>query len=162
MECTTVSFPRAAIVGCLAAARGLGECLARKREFAAARDAHDLWLRQWLQSDQSADVRRRQTAAKARHVPPMAFVAMQKSASEYIRANLMSALDVPEISVSIGTVPVDVAIPSALHQFAQGGALCRTHASSDIARALADVGLDRMLLHVRDPRQVTLSFSNYY
>lgn len=62
MECTTVSFPRAAIVGCLAAARGLGECLARKREFAAARDAHDLWLRQWLQSDQSADVRRRQTA----------------------------------------------------------------------------------------------------
>jgi hypothetical protein len=151
---------RAAIVGCLAAARGLGECLARRREFDAARDAHDLWLRQWLQSDQSADVRRRQTAAKARHVPPMAFVAMQKSASEYIRANLMSALDVPEISVSIGTVPVDVAIPSALHQLAQGGAFCRTHASSDIALALADAGLDRMLLHVRDPRQVTISWAH--
>jgi hypothetical protein len=122
------------------------------------RVTHDFWFSQWSQSNQSVELRQRQAAKKARRVPAITFVAMQKSASEYIRSNLIAALDVPEISVSVGTVPVDRAIPSALHQLAQGGALCRTHVSGDNVQALADAGLDRMLLHVRDPRQVTISW----
>jgi tetratricopeptide (TPR) repeat protein len=150
---------RAAVTASSAdAQRGLGECLARKREFDAARDVHDLWFQHWIESDQTAELRQRQAAAQARGLPPIAFVAMQKSASEYIRANLLEAFDLPEIPVSIGTIPVDRAVPSALRQLARGGALCRSHMSGDNARALADAGLDRLLLHVRDPRQVTVSW----
>lgn len=146
--------------GNAAAQRGVGECLARKRDFDAARDAHDGFWRSWLESSESASMRERQANARKRGVPPIVLIAMQKSASEYIRENLMTVLDVPEIAVSIGTIPDDRAVPSALNQLALGGALCRSHMSGNNAAAIAEAGLQRLLLHVRDPRQVTVSWAH--
>jgi hypothetical protein len=152
---------RRAVAGSITAAqRGLGECLARRGVLDEARDAHALWFEHFVTSRQGIALRERQDAARRRGVPPVALVTMQKSASEYIRANLLDALDVPEIPVSIGTIPVDRAVPCALAQLARGGALCRSHLSADNAAALAEAGLGRVLLHVRDPRQVTVSWAH--
>jgi hypothetical protein len=143
-----------------AAHRGLGECLARKHEFDEAQKSHDLWFRNWINGGESVQLRYHQQRARERGVPPIAIVAMQKSASEFIMSNLVQALDAPMVPVSIGTIPVDRALPSALRQMAKGGALFRSHMSGDNVQALAQAGLDRMLLHVRDPRQVTVSWTH--
>jgi hypothetical protein len=142
-----------------AAYRGLGECLARRGRLDEAAVAHDTWFSRWIAGDQTADMRAQQAAAIARGLPPILFIAMQKSASEFIRDSLMSVLEMPLIYASVGTVPADRFIPSALRQLAQGGALCRTHAGGvdDLAIA-ANAGIDRAVVHLRDPRQVTLSW----
>jgi hypothetical protein len=88
------------------------------------------------------------------------LVAMLKSASEFIRENLMRALDAPEMYINIGTVPRDKAVPSAVRQLAEGGAVSRSHLSGDNLSALVANGIDRLILHVRDPRQVTISWTH--
>lgn len=89
------------------------------------------------------------------------FVAMMKSASEFIRANLIRALDVPEIDLSIGTVPRDRIVPSAVRQIAKGGAINRSHMSANNLPGLIENGVERLILHVRDPRQVVVAWVHH-
>lgn len=138
--------------------RGLGECLARRKRLDEAQAAHDAWFEKWMESAESDGLRTRQDAARARGVPAIMFVAMLKSASEFIRENLIRALDIPLIDVNIGTVPRDRCLPSAVRQLAKGGAISRAHASGNTLKDLADNGLRRLIVHVRDPRQVTISW----
>src|SRR5436189_1944718 len=84
-----------------AAYRGLGECMARRGRLDEARKAHDTWFRHWIAGDQTAELRRHQDAARERAVPGILFVALQKSASEFIRDCLLRALDVPLIYASV-------------------------------------------------------------
>lgn len=72
-----------------AAFRGLGECLARHKRLDEARLVHDVWFACWIAGEGGAEMRRRQDARLARS--PILFVAMQKSASEYIRDTLVEA-----------------------------------------------------------------------
>jgi hypothetical protein len=145
----------------IAAWRGLGECLTRRRLLAEAQSAHDIWFRGWIGSEQSAALRRHQDAARTRGLPGIMLVAMQKSASEFIRDALMRILDLPLIYASIGAVPVDRLIPAALRQLAGAGAICRCHASAgENLAAMAAAGIGRLVLHVRDPRQVVVSWAH--
>lgn len=142
-----------------AACRGLGECLARRGRLDEAAIAHDAWFGRWIAGDQTLELRAQQAATIARGLPPILFIAMQKSASEFIRDSLMSVLDLPLIYASVGTIPADRFIPSALRQLARGGAICRTHAGGiGELSGVAEAGIDRAVVHVRDPRQVTLSW----
>ncbi|MES1149769.1 MAG: hypothetical protein ABUL53_11380 [Bradyrhizobium guangdongense] len=141
-----------------AAFRGLGECLARHKRLDEARLVHDAWFACWITGEGGAEVRRRQDARLARS--PILFVAMQKSASEYIRDTLVEALDIPLLYTSIGTIPRDRFVPSALRQLARGGALSRIHSDAGDLAAVADAGIERLVLHIRDPRQVTLSWTH--
>jgi tetratricopeptide (TPR) repeat protein len=140
---------------------GVSECLARRKLLDEARVARDAWFQGWIADPQSADLRRRQDRARRRGVPGIMFVAMMKSASEFIRENLIRALDVPEISVSVGTVPWDEVAPSAVRQLAAGGAIARSHLSANNLAALAANGVDRLILQVRDPRQVIVSWVHH-
>lgn len=143
-----------------AAFRGLGECLARRKRLEAARLAHDIWFARWIASDAGADLRRQQDARRGPSRPPILIVAMQKSASEYIRDTLLEALDIPLIHPTVGTVPRDRFVPSALRQLALGGALCRTHIDAGDIAAIVDANIGRIVVHVRDPRQVTISWTH--
>jgi hypothetical protein len=109
----------------------------------------------------SSKVGRQQENARGRGIPAIMFVAMMKSASEFIRENLIRALDVPEIELSVGTVPRDQVIPSAVRQLAKGGAIARSHLSANNLPVLAANGVDRLILHVRDPRQVVVSWVHH-
>ncbi len=140
---------------------GLGECLARRQRLPEALTARELWFRRWIEDAASDDVRRRQEAACRRQIPAIVFVAMMKSASEFIRENIIRALDVPEFGLSIGTIPRDKVMPSAVRQLARGGAIARSHMSADNLPALIANGVERLILHVRDPRQVIVSWVHY-
>lgn len=140
---------------------GLSECLARRQRLPEALAARERWFRGWIEDAESEDTRRRQEAACRRHIPAIMFVAMMKSASEFIRENIIRALDVPEIGLSVGTVPRDKVMPSAVRQLAKGGAIARSHMSADNLPELAANGVERLILHVRDPRQVTVSWVHY-
>jgi hypothetical protein len=143
-----------------AAYRGLGECLARQGRLDEAQTAHESWFRKWIGSPDCRALRRRQKRARRRQLPAILLVCMQKSASEYIRENLMFALNIPEIHVSVGTVPRDKFIPSALQQLAQGGAIARSHIDGADFASLDANGITRMILEIRDPRQVTVSWAH--
>ncbi len=140
--------------------RGLGECLARQLRLHEAQSAHDGWFSRWIADTASQDFRHRQDAARSRGVPAILLVAMQKSASEYVFDNLQRALASPAIYVTIGTIPRDKIIPSAVRQLAQGGAIARSHMDGAEFPALAAHGITRLLLTVRDPRQVTVSWAH--
>jgi len=143
-----------------AAFRGVGECLARRKCLDEARLAHDIWFGHWIASEAGADLRQQQAARMGPSRPPILLIAMQKSASEYIRDTLLRALDIPLIYATVGTVPRDRFVPSALRQLALGGALCRTHADAGDVSAIIGAGIDRIVVHVRDPRQVTISWTH--
>jgi hypothetical protein len=140
---------------------GLSECLARQQRLAEAQATRDLWFRRWIEEAESAELRRHQEAACRRQIPGIMFVAMMKSASEFIRENIIRALDVPEIILSIATVPRDRIAPSAVRQLVKGGAIARSHMSADNLPGLIANGVDRLILHVRDPRQVTVSWVHH-
>jgi Sulfotransferase domain len=140
---------------------GLSECLARRQRLAEALAARERWFRSWLEDADSDDMRHRQEAACRRKIPAIMFVAMMKSASEFIRENIIHALDVPEIGLSIGTVPRDKVVPSAVRQLVKGGAIARSHMSADNLPELIANGVERLILHVRDPRQVVVSWVHY-
>jgi len=143
-----------------AAFRGLGECLARRKRLDGARLAHDIWFGRWIASEAGADLRRQQSARAGPSRPPILIVAMQKSASEYIRDTLLQALEIPLIYPTVGTIPCDRFVPSALRQLALGRALCRTHADAGDIAAVTEAGIGRIVVHVRDPRQVTISWTH--
>ena len=141
--------------------RGLSECLARQMRLAEAQAAQEAWFRQWIEGSESDGLRRRQERARLRGIPAIVFVAMMKSASEFIRENLIRAIDVPEIDLNIGTVPRDKIIPSAVRQIAKGGAVNRSHTSANNLPGLIANGVDRLILHVRDPRRVLVSWVHH-
>jgi hypothetical protein len=128
---------------------------------AEAQATRDVWFRRWIEDAQSADLRHRQEAACRRQIPAIVFVAMMKSASEFIRETVIRALDVPEVTLSIGTVPRDRIAPSAVRQLMKAGAIARSHMSADNLPGLIANGVDRLILHVRDPRQVTVSWVHH-
>ena len=140
---------------------GLAECLVRQQRLDEVATARDAWFRHWIAAAASDDLRRRQDDARRRGIPGIAFVAMMKSASEFIHDNLLRALEAPEILISIGTVPRDRLIDAAVRRLATGGAVSRSHISSDNLPALVANGVNRLVLHVRDPRQVTVSWTHH-
>jgi hypothetical protein len=140
---------------------GLSECLARQHRLPEAQAARELWFRRWIEDAVSYDLRRRQEAACRRQIPAIMFVAMMKSASGFIHDNIMRALDVPEIGLSAGTVPRDKVMPSAVRQLVKGGAIASSHMSADNLPVLIANGVERLMLHFRDPRQVIVSWVHY-
>jgi hypothetical protein len=140
---------------------GLSDCLARQQQLPQALAAREQWFQGWIEDAESDEPRRRQDAASRRHIPAIMFVAMMKSASEFIRENIIRALNIPELGLSIGTVPHDKVMPSAVRQLAKGGAIARSHLSADTLPALIANGVERLILHVRDPRQVVVSWVHY-
>jgi hypothetical protein len=140
---------------------GLSECLARRRRLYESQVARNEWFRRWIKNSESDGLRRRQEKACRRGIPAVVFVAMMKSASEFIRENLIRAFEVPEIHLSIGTVPRDEIAPSAVRQLAKGGAISRSHISANNLPGLIANGVERLVLHVRDPRQVVVSWVHH-
>ena len=104
-----------------------------------------------------------QARAIAHDVPSILLVTMPKSGSVYTTLRLSEELGAPQCRISLDLNPVDYIVPSWLDLFVAGGAVCQEHldASQTNLDALTASGLDRLQIHVRDPRQATLSWVHH-
>lgn len=103
------------------------------------------------------------TAAKpAVKLPSICLNTMPKSASIFIQDVLHHALGLERIRISGGYFPDDLVVPAWLDVLAQGHRITQEHLP---ARALnlrlLGRHMDRLVLHVRDPRQATLSWTHH-
>lgn len=139
---------------------GLGQALTQQRRFGEAVAAYDEWYRLALPDPVQEAA---QLGAIARGVPAFVLIAMQKSASEYIRSVLLGATGAPLLYPDLGSHPRNFLIPRATERAARGGCVIRLHLdpSDHNLGVLARTGLTRLAIHLRDPRAATLSFAHH-
>lgn len=95
-------------------------------------------------------------------LPGIVFNTLPKSGSVFIASSLAKGLGIPIRTISHGYFPQDIVDQSRLRTLAQGNALTQEHLdASPMNLQLLCRFLDRMVLHVRDPRQSTLSWTHH-
>ena len=96
-------------------------------------------------------------------LPAMLINTVPKSASESIWNKLAEGLSLAQGHLSIGLFPDCCLIPFRVRTAAEGGLIAKEHISATPfnLEVLAESGLDRMICHLRDPRQATLSWVHF-
>lgn len=105
----------------------------------------------------------RQQSGARRGLPRMIIVTIPKSASESIWNRLAEGLGLAQSHMSIGLFPDCCLVPSRVAAMAQGGVIVKEHLppTPHNMGLLQEHGLDRVVFHVRDPRQATLSWAHF-
>lgn len=134
------------------------ERLDRAREIVAGLDLPVNPLR--LDPDAFA---RRRGAARRKGLPPILINTIPKSASESIWNRLAEGLGMAQCHLSIGLFPHCVAVPHRVQELAGGGIISKEHLAptADNVATLRAAGIDRLVVHLRDPRQTTLSWAHF-
>ena len=101
--------------------------------------------------------------AVAKQRPRMVINTIPKSASETVWNRLAKGLGMAQCHVSLGLFPHCVAVPARIHAFAQGGIITKEHLAPTAfnLRCLTRAGLDRIVINLRDPRQIVLSWAYF-
>ncbi len=100
---------------------------------------------------------------RARGLPGMVINALPKSASESIWNKLARGLDIAQGHITIGLFPDCLVVPHRARELARGGIAAKEHLppSPHNLEALVRAGIERIVVHVRDPRQATLSWAHF-
>ena len=135
--------------------------LARGRRAEAEAYAADLELRINPVRATAKEFTRRRRIGQERGLPAMLINTVPKSASESIWNKLAQGLGLAQCHFSLGLFPDCTLMPSRVRATAAGGVIVKEHlpATPFNLQVLAEHGLDRVLVHLRDPRQATLSRS---
>ncbi|MCZ6676209.1 MAG: tetratricopeptide repeat protein [Candidatus Poribacteria bacterium] len=104
-----------------------------------------------------------QDGAISRGIPGIFLNTMPKSASVYILDQLARGLGIPARRISLDLFPNDFAVPGWTKAFARGGAITLEHLPAERINlvTLQQAGIDRLIVHVRDPRQAMLSWTHH-
>ena len=105
----------------------------------------------------------RRAAGQAAGLPPVVFNTIPKSASESIWNRLAEGLGMGQCHLSIGLFPNCLAVPYRVNEVAGGGISSKEHLAPcpfNVA-TLRAAGIERLLVHLRDPRQTTLSWAHF-
>ena len=115
-------------------------------------------------ADRCEDFLQKQEEAIAAGSPYVFMNTMAKSGSVYIHRRLSDGLGVPFCRIAVGTMMQERVVPSWAEQVAKGGALTQQHvdASATNLSALRASGMKKIIVHVRDPRQATLSLAHHF
>ncbi len=110
-----------------------------------------------------AELAKQQQRAIARGLPPVFINTMLKSGTGFLTKVLAEHLDLPQFFTTLGGSPNDWAIPAYVAKLAEGGALTVQHldASAENLDILAAAGVKKIYLHLRDPRQSTVSYMHH-
>ena len=110
-----------------------------------------------------AEFERMRQQGREKRLPAVLVNTLPKTASESIWNKLARGLGAAQCHVSIGLFPDCCAVPSRVNQLAEGGASAKEHlpASAHNLATLAAAGIQRFVMHVRDPRQATLSWAHF-
>ena len=105
----------------------------------------------------------RQKSAIGRKLPVMLLNTMPKSASESIWNKIAEGLEMPQAHLSMGVFPDCCVVPRRVAAAGRGGMILKEHLMPTPfnLRVLASAGVDRVVCHVRDPRQATLSWAHF-
>ena len=100
--------------------------------------------------------------ARSVALPPILFNTMPKSGSIFISRSLARALGIEETKIAVSLFPDDLVLRDRLDVLARGNMISQQHvpAREPNLRFLAN-RLGRMIVHVRDPRQATLSWLHH-
>ncbi len=94
-------------------------------------------------------------------MPPIVIATQPKSGSVFMLNTLCEGLGCPNIIVQpLEHLDEFGPTPERLAELAEGGVVCVDHlfASQETLEALVAAGLDRLVVHLRDPRAATLSW----
>ncbi len=102
-------------------------------------------------------------SARARGLPTLLLVTMPKSASETIWNRVAAGLDLPQTHLSLGLFPHCCLLASRMRQARQGGLTSKEHIlpTAHNLALLWEHGIDRLVVHLRDPRQAVLSWAHF-
>lgn len=141
----------------------VNQLLARGERERAESYAHDLELQMNPVRSEPPTFARTREQAIARGLPPVLINTVPKSASETIWNRLATGLDMGQSHISIGLFPQCTVLPYRLQTFMHGGVMAKEHlpATQHNLRQLREAGINRLVFHVRDPRQATLSWVHF-
>ncbi|MFQ5773834.1 MAG: tetratricopeptide repeat protein [Kiloniellaceae bacterium] len=148
------SAARAALVNLLLAHGRVGEA-------EAAIEALEIPLNPIRINPQEFGARRQ--AALERGLPTIVISTLPKSASESIWNKLAEGLGLAQCYLSLGLFPDCCLVPSRVAEAAKGGVVVKEHISANEHNlaTLARSGIERLIVHHRDPRQATLSWAHF-
>ena len=137
--------------------------LAREQRAEAEGLIRDLELRLNPVRMSIKDFTRRRRLCKERGLPAMLINTVPKSASESIWNHLAESLNMGQAHLSLGLFPDCCVVPIRVKAACEGGMIAKEHipATPFNLEILAKEGLNRIICHLRDPRQATLSWSHF-
>ena len=105
----------------------------------------------------------RRQAAIAAGRQTILITTVPKSASESIWNRLAEGLSLGQCHLSLGLFPDCCLLPSRVQFAARGGLIAKEHiaATAHNRKTLVEFGLDRLVVHLRDPRQALLSWVHF-
>ncbi len=105
----------------------------------------------------------RREACIGKDLPAMAISTVPKSASESIWNKLAEGLGLAQCYLSLGLFPDCCLVPARAAEAARGGVIAKDHIAPTAhnLRALGQAGIDRVIVHHRDPRQAALSWVHF-
>lgn len=105
-----------------------------------------------------------QAASIARGVPPILLATLPKSGSIYIWSAIEQTVQAPTFAIAIPNSMLDERLVEPLVEvFARGGMIAQHHlsASRENIEMLKRAGIQKVIVHVRDPRQAAVSWWHY-
>ena len=134
----------------------------KRKSFVEHVNFYDEAIRNGLWPDKGTSAA--QAAAIERGLPSILLVTMPKSASVFIWTTIASSLEMPMFKVALTRrLTEEALVPSLLNVFVQGGMSAQHHLAPTKPNidALKKAGLTKFILHIRDPRQASVSWWHY-
>ena len=105
----------------------------------------------------------RRQAGIGKNLPSMMICTVPKSASESIWNKLAEGLGLAQCYLSLGLFPDCCLVPARVAEAAPGGIVAKDHIAPTAhnLRTLGQAGIDRVIVHHRDPRQAALSWVHF-
>ncbi len=105
----------------------------------------------------------RREAGISKNLPLMVICTLPKSASESIWNKLAEGLGLAQCYLSLGLFANCCLVPARVAEAARGGIIAKDHIAPTAhnLRALGQAGIDRVIVHHRDPRQAALSWVHF-
>jgi hypothetical protein len=99
-----------------------------------------------------------QIPSKGEH-PSIMFISMYKSGTNYLSSKICASLNLPQVRILTGGWATAEVIPSWLDNFVTYGGVCVQHLrpTETNIKPLIDAGVNKLQVHLRDPRQGFLS-----
>lgn len=103
-----------------------------------------------------------QQSLNQKDIPGIFFNTLPKSGSIYLYTKLIRGLNIPSIRISGGHFPDDIIVESQLKELALGKKISQEHLPARrLNLQLLQLHLNKLIVHVRDPRQAVLSWVHF-